>query len=57
MLRTMGLELANVHLGTGNRRGAILRDLSRREDDWLSTNTKRAAAGVTRDYEEWKATA
>jgi hypothetical protein len=57
MLRAMGLELANVHLGTGNRRGAILRDLARREDDWLGANTKRAAAAVTRDYEEWKATA
>jgi Ser/Thr protein kinase RdoA (MazF antagonist) len=57
MLRTMGLELANVHLGNGNRRGAILRDLARREDDWLRANTKRAAAAVTRDYEEWKATA
>ena len=56
MLRAMGLELANVHLGTGNRRAAILRDLARREDDWLRANAKRAAAAVTRDYEDWKAT-
>jgi hypothetical protein len=57
MLRAMGLELANVHLGTGNRRGAIVRDLTRRDDDWLHGNAKRAAAAVARDYEEWKATA
>jgi uncharacterized protein (DUF2252 family) len=55
MLRAMGLDLASVHLGTGNRRAAILRDLERREADWLRTNAKRAAAAVTRDYEAWKA--
>ena len=55
LLRAMGLELANVHLGTGNPRAAILRDLTHREDAWLRTNAKRAAAAVARDYEEWKA--
>ena len=55
MLRAMGLELANVHLGTGNRRAAIVRDLARREADWLRANAKRAAAAVTRDYADWKA--
>jgi hypothetical protein len=57
MLRAMGLELANVHLGTGNRRNAILRDLERREADWLHANAKRAAEAVTRDYADWKAAA
>jgi uncharacterized protein (DUF2252 family) len=57
MLRAMGLELANVHLGTGNRRAAIARDLARRDDDWLHANTKQAAAAVTRDYQDWKASA
>ena len=57
MLRAMGLELANVHLGTGNRRAAIVRDLERREADWLRTNAKQAAAAVTRDYQDWKAAA
>jgi hypothetical protein len=57
MLRAMGLELANVHLGTGNRRAAIQRDLERRESDWLRTNAKQAAAAVTRDYQDWKASA
>jgi uncharacterized protein (DUF2252 family) len=55
MLGAMGQELANVHLGTGNHRAAIVRDLDRRPADWLRTNAKQAAAAVTRDYEEWKA--
>ena len=45
----------DVHLGTGNHRAAIVRDLDRRPADWLRTNAKQAAAAVTRDYEEWKA--
>ena len=56
MLHAMGLDLANVHLGTGSRRAALLRDLARREADWLRTNAKRAAAAVARDYRDWKAT-
>ena len=55
MLRAMGLELANVHLGTGNRRAAIVRDLARRDGDWLHANAKLAAAAVARDYADWKA--
>ncbi len=43
MLRAMGHELANVHLGTGNRRAAIDRDLSERKGGWL-----RAAAASGR---------
>ena len=55
MLRAMGLELANVHLGTGNRRDAILRDLASRKADWLLANAKRAAAAVAAEFEAWKA--
>jgi len=57
MLRAMGLELANVHLGTGNHRSAIQHDLEHRKGDWLVANAKLAAAAVLRDYEEWKAAA
>ena len=55
MLRAMGLELANVHLGTSSRREAIVRDLKARKGDWLVANAKRAATAVTRDFEDWKA--
>lgn len=54
ILRTMGHELANVHLGTANCSEAILRDLEARKGDWLRDNAKSAAAAVTRDFEEWK---
>jgi uncharacterized protein DUF2252 len=55
MLRAMGLELANVHLGTGNRRDAIARDLGRRKNSWLAANAKLAAAAVLKDFKDWKA--
>jgi hypothetical protein len=55
MLRAMGLELANVHLGTGNRRDAIARDLGTRKGDWLAANAKLAAAAVAADFKDWKA--
>jgi hypothetical protein len=55
MLSTMGLELANVHLGTGDARDAISRDLRRRKDGWLRDNAKRAAAAVAQDFTDWKA--
>lgn len=55
MLRAMGLELANVHLGTVDRRDAIRRDLASRKGEWLAANAKRAAAAIAREFEEWKA--
>jgi len=54
MLSAMGLELANVHLGTSNPREAIVRDIEKRKPDWLRVNVKRAAMAVARDYKEWK---
>jgi hypothetical protein len=57
MLRAMGLDLASVHLGTGNRRAAVARDLARRKDDWLRVNAQLAAAAVARDHADWKASA
>jgi hypothetical protein len=53
MLRAMGVELANVHLGTASRRAAIMRDLEARKGDWLRANAKEAAAAVARDFREW----
>ena len=41
MLRAMGFELANVHLGTGNRRTAIVSDLDRRKPGWLRDKARR----------------
>jgi len=55
MLHAMGLELANVHLGTSSRGEAVARDLKARKGDWLVANAKRAATAVARDFEDWKA--
>lgn len=57
MLRAMGHELANIHLGTGEHRRAIERDIEKRREGWLHRNTTRAAAFVTGEFEAWRATA
>lgn len=55
MLRSMGFELANTHLGVIDRRTAVGRDLAKRKRGWLSANAKAACEAVTRDYADWKA--
>jgi Ser/Thr protein kinase RdoA (MazF antagonist) len=54
MLAAMGHELANIHLGTGDHRRAIERDLAKRKDDWLHRNTLKAAAFVAKEFEQWR---
>jgi Uncharacterized protein conserved in bacteria (DUF2252) len=53
MLRAMGYELANIHLGTGNRRKAIKRDLSKRKKGWLRQAARSAIRSMKRDYQQW----
>jgi len=54
MLRTMGHELASVHLGTTNRRAALDKDFSRRDPDWLLSAAKTAARFATSEYKDWR---
>ena len=54
MLRTMGRELANIHLGTGNHRRAIERDLAKRKARWLRRATSAAVGLVEEDYRQWR---
>jgi uncharacterized protein DUF2252 len=54
MLRAMGYELANIHLGTGNHRRAIERDLGKRKGRWLHRAAMAAAAFVTEEYKDWR---
>jgi hypothetical protein len=54
MLRAMGYELANIHLGTGDYRRAIERDLEKRREGWLHRATTRAAAFVTEEFDAWR---
>ena len=53
MLQAMGYELANVHLGTGDRKQAIEKNLDRRKAKWLVRAAETAAEFVIRDFEEW----
>ena len=55
MLRAMGFELANVHLGTTDRRDAIKRDIEKRKRGWLTANARKASDATTREYQEWNA--
>ena len=54
MLRSMGHELANIHLGIADPRTSIQRDLKRRPRRWLVASTEAAADFVRREYKEWK---
>jgi hypothetical protein len=51
LLRAMGWETANIHLGT--QRPAIDRDLRARPRRWLDEAALRMADAVKRDWREW----
>jgi hypothetical protein len=53
MLATMGHELANIHLGTGDNRVAIEQDRSKRKTGWLERATESAVKSVNKDFETW----
>ena len=54
MLRAMGHDLANVHLGTGDFRKAIAQDLDRRKAKWLVRAAETACELIDRDFAEWQ---
>jgi uncharacterized protein (DUF2252 family) len=54
MLRAMGRELASIHLGTGKRHKAIMRDLENRSRRWLVSSVERAVHWTLSDYRTWK---
>ena len=54
LLRAMGFETANVHLGSRQAVKAIRRDLSRRKADWLLEAVHQMTKVVLKDWEEWK---
>ena len=55
MLQAMGLELANVHLGTADKRQAIERDLKQRKAGWLQVSAEKMTAAVNGEQKEWAA--
>src|SRR5262249_6126663 len=55
LLRSMGAEVANVHLGTPDAAAPILADLARRPDGWLKTAARGLADLIEQDWEAWRA--
>jgi Ser/Thr protein kinase RdoA (MazF antagonist) len=54
LLRAMGRELANVHLGAGRAIGAVRGDLRRRKADWLEQAAGVMAEATRDDWREWR---
>lgn len=55
LLRAMGFETANVHLGTPRAAKAILRDLAKRPADWLHEAASAMVKATSADWREWSA--
>jgi len=54
LLRAMGRELANVHLGAGRGRAAVRRDLAQRKAKWLHEAAEVMAEATLKDWKEWR---
>lgn len=54
LLRAMGQEIANVHLGAPARGPTIVRDLGTRGEDWFSERMEQGAAQVMADWKVWQ---
>ena len=54
LVQAMGTETANVHLGNRRRKKAILKDLHRREANWLHIDAKKMAKVILREWKEYR---
>jgi uncharacterized protein (DUF2252 family) len=54
LLRAMGTEAANVHLGSPARVKAVLRDVHKREARWLHDGAKTLAKAVEREWRDYR---
>jgi hypothetical protein len=52
LLRAMGWETANLHLGTPGTH--VARDLARRPRSWLARGASDMVAALTRDWRDWR---
>ena len=50
----MGVETANVHLGSRTRVRAVLRDLRRRRGSWLHRAAKAMVGALEHEWEEYR---
>jgi hypothetical protein len=55
LLRAMGFETANLHLGTLGAAKRLLSDLKARPKRWLHKAAERMLKATARDFEEWRA--
>jgi hypothetical protein len=54
LLRAMGRELANIHLGTRRTVAAVRRDLQQRKPKWLRQAVEVMAETILKDWKEWR---
>jgi len=54
LLDAMGWETANIHLGTEEKRRAILKDLRARNGNWLLASAEVMAELMEKDWKVWK---
>ena len=54
LLEAMGRETANIHVGTEEKRRAILKDLSGRKGNWLAGAAQAMADAMEKDWRVWK---
>jgi len=54
LLAAMGYETANIHLGTEEKRKAILKDLRQRKANWLLGAAQAMAAAIEKDWKVWR---
>jgi len=55
LLKAMGWEAANIHLGTRGAGRAIVADLARRKQGWLRDAATRMARRLRTDWKDWRA--
>lgn len=55
LLKAMGWETGNIHLGTRGAARAVTIDLARRKQGWLRDATTRMARRLRADWKDWRA--
>jgi hypothetical protein len=54
LLEAMGRETANIHVGTEEKRKAILKDVRGRKANWLVNAAETMADAVEKDWRVWR---
>jgi hypothetical protein len=55
LIKAMGFETANVHLGSRDKQSSICHDLEKRSSTWLHDSAKAMADAVSKDRHDWSA--